>query len=73
MSHITKLILHVVMNRVGGRTLQEIAPEQYGFMPEKAIEGGSDSKNMFGSWCRQYIEQLKMYRPSYIIEIRSDP
>ena len=35
MSHITKLIIRVVMNRVRGRTLQEIAPEQYGFMPDK--------------------------------------
>ena len=35
MNHITKLILRVVMNRVRGRTLQEISPEQYGFMPEK--------------------------------------
>ena len=35
MSHITKLIICVVMNRVRGRTLQEIAPEQYGFMPDK--------------------------------------
>ena len=35
MSHITKLILRVVMNRVRDRTLQEIASEQYGFMPDK--------------------------------------
>ena len=35
MSHITKLILRVVMNRVRGKTLQEIAPEQYDFMPDK--------------------------------------
>ena len=35
LSHITKLILHVVMNGVRGSTLQEIAPEQYGFMPDK--------------------------------------
>ena len=35
MCHITKLILRVVMNRVRGRTLQEIALEQYGFMPDK--------------------------------------
>ena len=34
MTHITKFILRVVMNRVRGRTLQEIAPEQYGFMPD---------------------------------------
>ena len=30
-----KLILRLVMNRVRCRTLQEIAPEQYGFMPDK--------------------------------------
>ena len=35
MSHITKLILRVVMNRVRGRTLHEIAPEQSGSLPEK--------------------------------------
>ena len=35
MSHITKLILRVVMNRVRGRTLQELSPEQYGFIPDK--------------------------------------
>ena len=35
MSHITKLIQRVLMNRVRGRTLQEISPEQYGFMPDK--------------------------------------
>ena len=35
MSHITKLSLRVVMIRVCGRMLQEIAPEQYGFMSDK--------------------------------------
>ena len=35
MKNIAQLILRVVMNRVRGRTLQEIAPEQYGFMPHK--------------------------------------
>ena len=34
MSHIRKVILRVVMNRVRCRTLQEIAPEQYGFIPD---------------------------------------
>ena len=34
-SHITMLILRVVMNRVRGRTLQEISPEQCGSMPDK--------------------------------------
>ncbi len=35
MSHVTKLILRIVINRIRGRTLSEIAPEQYGFMPDK--------------------------------------
>ena len=35
MSHITKLILRVVMNRVRAKMLQEISPEQYGFMPNQ--------------------------------------
>ena len=37
MSHITKLILRVVMNRARGRTLQEIASEQYVFMPDQGM------------------------------------
>ena len=35
MSHITKLILRVVMSRVCVRTLPEIVQEQYGFMSDK--------------------------------------
>ena len=35
MSHVTKLVLRIVMNRIRRRTLHEIAPEQYGFMPDK--------------------------------------
>ena len=35
MSHVTKLVLPIVINRIRGRTLHEIAPEQYGFMPDK--------------------------------------
>ena len=34
-SHITQLILRVLLNRVRGRRLQEIAPEQYDFMLDK--------------------------------------
>ena len=36
MSHITKLVLRIVINRIRGRTLQEVSPEQYGFMTDKA-------------------------------------
>ena len=35
MSHITKLVLRIVINRIRGITLQEVSPEQYGFMPDK--------------------------------------
>ena len=35
MSHMTKLVLRIVINRIIGRTLDEIAPVQYGFMPDK--------------------------------------
>ena len=35
MSHVTKLVLQIVINRIRGRTLDEIAPVQYGFMPDK--------------------------------------
>ena len=34
-SHVTKLKLHIVINIIRGRTLHEIVPEQYGFMPDK--------------------------------------
>ena len=35
MSHVTKLVHRIVINRMRGRILHEIAPEQYGFMPDK--------------------------------------
>ena len=35
LSHVTRLVLRVVINRIRGRTLDEIAPVQYGFMPDK--------------------------------------
>ena len=35
MSHVTKLVLRIVINRIRGRPLDEIAPVQYGFMPDK--------------------------------------
>ena len=35
MSYVTKLVLRIVINRIRGRTLDEIAPLQYGFMPDK--------------------------------------
>ena len=35
MSHVTKLVLRIVINRIRGRALDEIAPVQYGFMPDK--------------------------------------
>ena len=35
MSHVTTLVLRIVINRIRRRTLHEIAPEDYGFMPDK--------------------------------------
>ena len=35
MSHVTKLVIRIVINRISGKTLDEIAPVQYGFMPDK--------------------------------------
>ena len=35
MSYVTKLLLRIVINGIRGRSLHEIAPEQYGFMPDK--------------------------------------
>ena len=35
MSHVTKFVLRIVINRIRGRTLHKIAPEQYGLMQEK--------------------------------------
>ena len=35
MSHVTKLVLRTDINRIRGRTLDEIAPVQYGLMPDK--------------------------------------
>ena len=35
MSHVTKFVLRIVINRVRGRTLDEIAAVQYGSMPDK--------------------------------------
>ena len=35
MSHPTKLVLRVIMNRIQGRILNEIADVQYGFMSDR--------------------------------------
>ena len=35
MSYVTKLVLRIVINRIRGITLDEIAPVQYGSMPDK--------------------------------------
>ena len=35
MSHVTKLVLRVIMNRIRGRTLSEISEVQYGFMLDR--------------------------------------
>ena len=35
MSHVTKLVLRIVITRIRGSTLDEIEPVQYGCMPDK--------------------------------------
>ena len=35
MSHVAKLVLRIVIIRIRGRALHDIAPEQYGLMPDK--------------------------------------
>ena len=35
MNHLTKLIIRVLLKRIRGRTADEVAEEQYGFMPDK--------------------------------------
>ena len=35
MTHVTKLVLRVIMYRIRGRTLSEISEVQYGFMPDR--------------------------------------
>ena len=35
MSHVTKLVLRVIMNRLLGQTQSEISEVQYGFMPDR--------------------------------------
>ena len=56
MSHITMLILRVVMNRVCGRMLQEIAPEHYGFIPDK---GTPNAIFVFRRMSERAIEKQK--------------
>ena len=35
MSHVIKLVMRVIMNRIRGRTLSEISAVQYDFMPDR--------------------------------------
>ena len=37
MSHLTKLIIRVLLKRIRGRTADEVAEEQYGFVPDKGF------------------------------------
>ena len=56
MSHVTKLVLRIVINRIRGRTLHEIAPEQYGFMPDK---GTANAKCVLRMLVDRSIEKQK--------------
>ena len=57
-SHVTKLVFRIVINRIRGRILHEIAPEQYGFIPDigtvnailvmwRLVEGAVEKKKLY--------------------------
>ena len=56
MSHTTKLILRVVMNRVRGITLRKKARDQHGYMPDK---GTRNAIFLLGRMSARAIEKLK--------------
>ena len=68
MSHVTKLVLRIVINRIRGRTLDEIAPVQYGFLPDK---GTGNSIFVLRRLVERSVEkQRDVYTFSFIIAKR---
>ena len=68
MSHVTKLVLRIVINRIRGRTFDEIAPIQYGFMSDKGTGNA-----IFVLWrlvARSVEKQRYVYTVSLIIAKR---
>ena len=59
MSYVTKLVLQIVINRIRGRTLNEIAPVQYGFMPDKGVRQGCvASPHLFALYTEMIMREL---------------
>ena len=56
MSHVTKLVFRIVNNGIRGRTLHEIVPEQYVFMPDK---GTGNAIFVLRMLVERYIEKQK--------------
>ena len=56
-SHVTKLLLRVIMNRLRGRTLSEISDVQYGFMPDR---GTRNAIFVLRRLAEKMIEKQKM-------------
>ena len=55
MSHVTKLVLRVLMNRLRARSLMEISQVQYGFMPDRGTRNAIFVLNL--CWVRSDSEQ----------------
>ena len=61
MSQPTKLIIYVVMNRVRGRTLQEILPEQYDILSDKGTRNAI--------FVLRRMSQRAIKKPNYIMHV----
>ena len=57
MRHVTKFVLRIAINRIRGRTLHEIAPEQYGYMPAK---GTVNAICLLRRLVERSVEKIKM-------------
>ena len=60
MSHVTKLVLRVIMNRTRGRTLSEISEVQYGFMPDR------DTRNAIFVLRRLVERMIEKQKDAYV-------
>ena len=57
MSHVTKVLLRIVINGLRVRTLHDIAPEQYGFLPDK---GTGNAIFVLRMLVERFIEKQKV-------------
>ena len=68
MSHVTTLVLRIVINRIRGRTLHGIAPKQYGFTPDK---GTGNAIFVLRMLVKRSIEQQKYVYVCFIDNIKA--